>query len=901
MAKIEIDGRPIEAPDGATLLEVCKDEGVYVSSLCYIDGLPPYAGCRMCLVEIEGARGLQLSCTTKITDGMVVRTTTTDVGNNRKAVLSLILANHSDRCLTCHRREHCHPGDICLRDDVVTHRCVTCPKNYRCELQTTCEVVGMSNYQPWEDEARSFYAVEEHPPADQGNPFLEFDPKMCIICTRCVRACDEIRHTSAITLAGKGYSSRIAFGAGGPVHESSCDFCGACIDVCPTATLLEHPHKWVSKPQAWANTVCSYCSVGCTIRLGTRDGQGVMVRPSTANPVSFDQICVRGRFHYDALKKRDRLSRPLVRRGEVMAPVGWTEALDDVAERLSAIVKQHGPDAVGFLGWPLASNEELYVLQKLARIAVGTNNIDFTAGPLAQAIAGAIKGGLGGEVLPADLTKLAQAKYVVVVGDDLEASHPVAALRVKDAVVRNDAKLVYLNSRWGELVDFVAAWVRPSAGEEVAALNALVAALVSDEAVGGRLAAVGGTRPAVAAALSAIEGLAEAAGVLKHATMTAGDQVAVVFAPTPIGVWQNVNLARAAVNLALVLAGPENAPASLYYLPTDVNVLGARDMGLGPDLLPGLHPVSDSAHRASLASAWGGDLPQAPGLDASQMLRAAREGKLKALVVVGDNPMLSAPDKNAVEAALRALDLLVVVDSVLTDTARLAHVVLPDMDVYGKDGTYTAADRRVLRRMAATTPAGDATSALDIMIGLALRLAPERGPAFPHTDAEQVMDEIAGLVPGYADARYAELVLGDRQQSFNGAVPAPSSFSLQQADMAARRVEDGSLALLTGRTLYTSLEAASLHRKDADKLRREEFVQVSLDDAVRLGIEDGSEVTLQAGSASRSLRMKAQVMDTVKEGSVFVPFLYDGGAVTVLLPDLDDTSGPARVRITAAD
>ena len=214
MTTIQIDGRSVEAPDGATLLEVCKAEGVYISSLCYIDGLPPYAGCRMCLVEIEGARGLQLSCTTKITDGMVVRTTTKDVADNRKAVLSFILANHSDRCLTCHRREHCHPGDICLRDDVVTHRCVTCPKNYRCELQTTCEVVGMSNYQPWENEARSFYAVEEHPPADQGNPFLEFDPKMCIICTRCVRACDEIRHTSAITLAGKGFSTRIAFGAG---------------------------------------------------------------------------------------------------------------------------------------------------------------------------------------------------------------------------------------------------------------------------------------------------------------------------------------------------------------------------------------------------------------------------------------------------------------------------------------------------------------------------------------------------------------------------------------------------------------------------------------------------------------------------------------------------------------
>jgi formate dehydrogenase major subunit len=275
MANITIDGQPVECADGATLLEVCKAAGVYVSSLCYIDGLPPYAGCRTCLVEIEGARGLQLSCTTKVTDGMVVRSQTSDdVGQARKQVLSLILANHSDRCLTCHRREHCHPGDICLRDDVVTHRCVTCPKNYRCELQATCEVVGMAKFEPWEGEARSFYASPEYPPADRANPFLEFDPKMCIICTRCVRACDELRHTGAITLAGRGFSTRIAFGAGGRVDESNCDFCGACIDVCPTATLLEHPHKWISRPDEWVETVCSYCSVGCTIKLGVKDGRG---------------------------------------------------------------------------------------------------------------------------------------------------------------------------------------------------------------------------------------------------------------------------------------------------------------------------------------------------------------------------------------------------------------------------------------------------------------------------------------------------------------------------------------------------------------------------------------------------------------------------------------------------
>ena len=296
MASLTVDGKVIEAPAGAPLVEVLKNNGFYVSSLCYIDGLKPYAGCRSCLVDIEGPPGLQLSCTSVVQDNMVVRTDTEEVKEGRKAVLSLILANHSDRCLTCHRREHCHPGDICLRDDVVTHRCLTCSKNYRCELQATCEMVGMSGYEPWVGEERSWYQVPQ-PMADRGNPFMEFDPQMCIICTRCVRACDEKRHTGAITLSGRGWDTRIAFGAGGAIDESNCDFSGACIDVCPTATLMEHPNKWVAKPDAWTTTTCDSCAIGCSLRIGSAEGRGVIVRPGDGNPVSGDQICVRGRYH----------------------------------------------------------------------------------------------------------------------------------------------------------------------------------------------------------------------------------------------------------------------------------------------------------------------------------------------------------------------------------------------------------------------------------------------------------------------------------------------------------------------------------------------------------------------------------------------------------------------------
>lgn len=908
MANITIDGRPVACPDGAVLLEVCKDNGVYVSSLCYIDGLPPYAGCRMCLVEIEGQRGLQLSCSTKVADGMVVKSLTSpEVSETRKAVLSLILANHSDRCLTCHRREHCHPGDICLRDDVVTHRCVTCPKNYRCELQATCEVVGMAKYEPWEGESRSFYATPEYPPADRANPFLEFDPKMCIICTRCVRACDELRHTGAITLAGRGFSTRIAFGAGGRVDESNCDFCGACIDVCPTATLLEHPHKWISRPDEWVDTVCSYCSVGCTIKLAVKDGRGVMVRPSTINPVSHDQICVRGRYHYDALKARDYLTRPLIRRADLMAPVEWDVAMADVTDRLAAIVKQHGPDAVGFLAGPLLVNEEAYTVQKLARAVAGTNNVDSTAGAVARAVGGAMAGAFGREALPADLTRLRRATHIVVISDDLEASHPVAALRIKDAVAYNNARMVYVSPRWGELVDFCESWLRPAPGAEGEAIATLTRALLADPALRARLtqAGVGGVDTAAqGAATSDLETFADAVAILQDALATGDDAgIAVVFAPAPVNAWMQANAARAAANLAIALCGPERAPASFYMLPVEANVTGLRDLGVTPELLPGHHPHADAPYRGTLGNMWGTTLATADGLTLQGMIQAARDRTLKALVVVGDNPLLTTPDKIGVRAALEALDLLVVIDAVMTDTAELAHIVLPDVDVYGKTGTYTPADRRVLLRSAATGRLGQARPALETLADLGARLAAALGRSARFAaDPEQVMDEIASLVPLYAGTRYRDLIAGDRQQDFDGAVrikrDARATVLFSEIQTAPARPEPAdafALALITGRTLYTSIEAAAIHRPDADKLHREEYVEVAPLDAERLGIEDGDEITLTAEDGE--LRIRARITETVPTGSVFVPLLYNGGAVTSLLP-ADNGAAPApRVRL----
>jgi formate dehydrogenase major subunit len=868
-----LDGREVEAAAGAPLVEVIKQNGVWISNLCYIDGLPPYAGCRTCLVEIEGARGLQLSCTARVAEGMVVRTDTAAVKDARQAVLSIINANHSDRCLTCHRRVKCMPGDICLRDDTVSHRCLTCAKNYRCELQTTNEMLQMANYEPWLGEERTYYESEQ-PEPDRANPFLEFDPQMCIICTRCVRACDEVRHTGAITLAGRGFSTRIAFGAGGAIHESSCDFCGACIDVCPTATLLEKPNKWVAKTETWVSTACNSCSVGCTLSMGVRNGRVVMVKPDLLNPVSNDQICVRGRFHYDAIKPRERLLRQMTKSAGRQTPATFEDVLGASAERLASIIRERGADAVGVLVGPWMTNEEAYLAARLARDVIGTPHLDSTAGPVADAVSRALVESLGTDVLPSDLSRLATASTIVVIADDLESSHNVAALRVKDAVVRGGATLIVISSRYGEVCDFIqpppagsimpspmrppqgdqtGVWLRPAAGREVAAA-AVLARLVAEDVAPAGVAGLEALRsaPAEVGGVRA-DDLARASAVLKRAALGEG-RVAVVYAPNPASPRLAGLGALGAANLALLCSG-ERAPEDLHVLPAEANVNGIRDMGV----------------RA------GGS-----GLSTDGMLAAAREGRLAALVVVGDNPLMHS--RGAVAEALEKLDCLVVIDSLPTETARRADFLFASTPAYAREGTYTSADRRLVRLSAAEAPAGAQRDALATLHALGVTLAARLGkPAsLPGPGAAAVLAEAAARVPGYAGAA------PDRLESGVTRALPDAAYSLRAlpVETARESAPEGQLILTTSRPLFTSLEGASIRSAEADKLHREEFVEVNPADAAALGIRQNHPVVVANGRAT--LTLPAALTDAVAPGSVYIPSYLDGGSVFSLLPAEDE-------------
>lgn len=677
MATLTVDGKVIEAPAGAPLVEVLKNNGFYVSNLCYIDGLKPYAGCRSCLVDVEGPPGLQLACTSVVQDNMVVRTDTEEIQEGRKSVVSIILANHSDRCLNCHRREHCHPGDVCLRDDVVTHRCLTCSKNYRCELQATCEMVGMSGYEPWVGEQRSWYQTPQ-PLADRANPFMEFDPQMCIICTRCVRACDEKRHTGAITLSGRGWDTMISFGAGGAIDESNCDFSGACIDVCPTATLMEHPNKWVAKPETWTTTTCDSCAIGCSIAMGSAEGRGVIVRPADGNPVNGDQICVRGRYHYDSLKPRERLGKHLVRRGRIQAPATLAEAAAEAAKALKS-----AGGKVGVLVGGTVTNEEAYLATQIAR-ALNTS-ADSSLGPVIRATKSALEARFGTWRMAADMTRIEHSKVIVTVADDLEESHNIASVRIKDAVVRDGAKLIVIGPLRSELVDFAALWIRTEAGQEGATAAAIADALNGQSA--------------------ASDDIAAAVSILKDAPK---DNTLVVCAPNPVSPAFASAMTGGAANLAIALFGGE-ASNNLVVLPPEVNVHGLLDIGV-----------------------------------ATQGTANPLEG-LSAVLLVRDDPTMRLAGASE---ALANIGTIIAIDNVLSQSAKAASVVIAEGRGYTSTGTYTQGDHRIQKVSPAVKPEGDAVPLFEALALLGAELGIEL-PKTPDAALGEITKLDAAYLPAW--------------------------------------------------------------------------------------------------------------------------------------------------------
>ncbi len=711
---LKIDDRDVTVPPGTLVIEAARRMGIEVPSFCYFPGLSLQAACRMCLVEVEKAPKLQTACTLVAMPGMIVRTSTPQVHEARKGMLEFLLANH--------------PLD-----------CPVCDKGGECELQDMVFTYGA-------DKSR-FNEEKRHTPEQKWSEAVYYDAPRCILCFRCVRVCDEGMDVKALGVGARGSQSVII--PNGEDHLD-CEECGMCIDICPVGALTSGTYRYKTRPweMTYVSTVCTHCSNGCKTTLSVRNNEILRANNRDLSGFNKDFLCVKGRFGFDYTKHAERLKLPLVRRNGKLVPSSWEDALAEVSRRLAEVHKANGAESIGFIGSNRTTNEENYLLGRIARASIGTNNIDHhRTADYASLIASL--GPLAGEA-SATMEQLYEADAVLLVGHDPTEQSPLVAWQIRSAIRHRGARLYIVNSKSIRLLRKATAFAEVPEGREATAARWLA---------GGEAQLDGGTIERLASLKSALE---------------KESNVVIVFGAELTGA-----AIRDIAKFGATLPGRTRYMALGDY----ANSRGASDMGMLPDLLPGYASVTDAGAREKFARLWGAKLPDKPGMNARGMLSAAAKGELHALYVVGANPVktfgISATDR------LGKLDLLIVQDLFLTETAQLADIVLPAAAAYEKNGTMTNTSGEVQP----VRKGGDVMgtrSDFDILRILSFQLAKlGLGQAISARTPEAAFDEIRQSVTGY-NLQMTTLLLGEAERTSpvstangnsNFDVPAGSIFS----------------------------------------------------------------------------------------------------------------------------
>ncbi len=905
---LTIDGKSVTVPRGTTVLRAAIGAGIYIPHLCDYRDLTPFAGCRMCLIEVEGARGIETSCTVQARDGMVVHTDTLRLREHRLGVLEVLLSDHPDRCLNCPRMERCPPFVVCQRDDLVTDRCVTCPRNKQCELQRVVDFSG------WR--SQRFYNPRRSTLPERSNPFIEVYPDYCIFCARCTRVCDEVIGASAIDLARRGPYSSISVHFDHYLTDSPCIFCGACAIVCPTGALMKADVTFGRIPEYGVPTTCSYCGVGCSLFLNVKGGRLISASPDLEDPASSGYLCVRGQFGYDYVASRERLKTPLVRLGDEQSETTWDDALDTTAERLAAIVREFGPDAVGVVGSGKITNEEAYLVQKLARAVIGTNNVDQPSGQLYHApTVVALQRALGIPAMTLPTADLEHAGSILVVGSNTMETHPVLFFKVQRAV-RKGARLILIDPRESAVARFASAWLQIKPGTDVAALNGLLRVIFDDglqdqafleanvEGVSDLIARVS-ERTAeeyAAAAGVSVDDLRKAAHLFASGGadkrypipdswfglfVTPGQRPtttnsAIVYASGVVHHPYAEDAVQSLANLALVTGMVGKLGAGLVPLPDQTNSQGACDLGVLPGYWPGYAPIGDRAAAERLAQAWGVPAPTSPGRSLLEMVEAARTGELKALLVVGANVARILPGGDEVARALQNLKFLAVADIFPTETTRLADVVFPAAAAAEKDGTFTNVERRVQRVRTVVPPVGVSRPDWYILTELGRRTARRLGrPAsFDYRGPADVLAEIARVVPFYGGISFAKLENGGVQWPCPSPDHPGTSYLFEEGfgerkarvvavrDVPAPPVPDYPLVAAPGRSVYFRTGVVTAHSRRLSQMREAPYAEINPVDAQGLGIGPGDQIRVT--SAHGSLDLEAKPSRKVRPGQVVI-------------------------------
>ena len=896
LVTLTIDGREVTVPEGTSVMRAAALSEVKIPKLCATETLEAFGSCRMCLVQIEGVKGLPASCTTPVAQGMKVLTQNKQLADIRRGVMELYISDH--------------PLD-----------CLTCPANGHCELQDMAGVVGLR-------EVRYGYEGANHldAPKDESNPYFTFDASKCIVCSRCVRACDEQQGTLALTIQGRGFDSTVAASQDESFMDSECVSCGACVQACPTATLSEKSLIEKGQAEHSITTTCAYCGVGCSFRAEMQGEELVRMVPNLDGHANHGHSCVKGRFAIGYASHPDRILKPMIRAriSDPWREVSWEEAISYAASELKRIQARYGRDAIGGITSSRCTNEETYLVQKLVRAGFGNNNVDTCARVCHSPTGYGLKNTIGESAGTQNFDSVMKADVIFVIGANPTDGHPVFASQMKRRL-RQGAKLMVADPRGIDLVRTphiqAAHHLKLRPGTNVALINSLAhvvvtEGLVKEEYVRARceVDSFEKWRDFVTLPKNSPEAMQEITGVPASEVRAAARLYATAANGAiyyGLGVTehsQGSTMVMGIANLAMATGNIGREGVGVNPLRGQNNVQGSCDMGSFPHEFPGYRHVSDGTVRGKFEAAWGVSLREDPGLRIPNMFEAALDGEFKGLYIEGEDIAQSDPNTQHVTAALTSMECIIVQDLFLNESAKFAHVFLPGSSFLEKDGTFTNAERRISRVRQVMRPKnGYADWEITQLLSNAL------GFPMNYKHPAEIMDEIARLTPTFTNVSFQRIdELGSIQWPCNDQHPngtptmhvgefvrGKGKFLLTEYVPTAEKVNAKyPLILTTGRILSQYNVGAQTRRTENSRWHDEDRVEIHPHDAQERGIAEGDWVGIESRAGDTVLR--ARVTERMQPGVIYTTFHFpESGANVITTENSDWATNCPEYKVTA--